>query len=72
MKTIDIDENSEQVMALLEQARKEDLVLQLVDGSQFVLSAAKKANEYEMDLSFETALSTASANFRESIAHYFG
>jgi hypothetical protein len=55
MKTIDIDENSEQVMALLEQARKEDVVLQLADGSQFVLSAAKKANEYEVEMAQEKA-----------------
>ncbi|PSB02859.1 hypothetical protein [Merismopedia glauca] len=55
MKTINIYEDSQQVIALLEQAREEDLVLQLVDGSQFVLSAAKKANEYEVEMAQEQA-----------------
>jgi hypothetical protein len=55
MKTINIHEDTPQVMALLDQARQEDVVLQLVDGSQFVLSAAKKANEYEVEMAQEQA-----------------
>lgn len=55
MKTINIYDDSPQVINLLEQARNEDLVLQLVDGSQFVLSAAKKANEYEIEMARQQA-----------------
>jgi hypothetical protein len=53
MKTIDIQNKSSEIMTLLEQARHEDLVLQLFDGSQFILSAVKKPNEYEVEMAQE-------------------
>jgi hypothetical protein len=53
MKNINIPDKSSELMSLLEQARHEDLVLQLSDGSQFILSAVKKTNEYEVEMAQE-------------------
>lgn len=39
MKTVTIAEGSTEINALLEQARDEDLVVRLADGSEFMLSA---------------------------------
>jgi PHD/YefM family antitoxin component YafN of YafNO toxin-antitoxin module len=39
MKTIDITQSSSDVADLLEQARHEDLVVRLADGSEFLLIA---------------------------------
>ncbi|MCC5621743.1 hypothetical protein [Nostoc sp. CHAB 5715] len=39
MKTITISEDSAEIRALLEQARDEDVIVRLADGSEFVLSA---------------------------------
>lgn len=38
MKTIMISENSAEIRALLEQARDQDVVVQLADGTEFILS----------------------------------
>ena len=39
MKTIDLPSNSDDVNRLLEQARHDDLVVRLADGSEFLLLA---------------------------------
>ncbi|MEH2142315.1 hypothetical protein [Nostoc sp.] len=39
MKTITISEDSAEIRALLEQARSEDVIVRLADGSEFILSA---------------------------------
>ncbi|MEH2454925.1 hypothetical protein [Nostoc sp.] len=39
MKTITISEDSTEIRALLEQARSEDVIVRLADGSKFILSA---------------------------------
>ncbi|QSJ19701.1 hypothetical protein JYQ62_13885 [Nostoc sp. UHCC 0702] len=39
MKTITISDDSAEIRALLEQARDEDIIVRLADGSEFVLSA---------------------------------
>lgn len=39
MKTITISDDSAEIRALLEQARDEDVIVRLADGSEFVLSA---------------------------------
>jgi hypothetical protein len=39
MKTITIPQNSAEMCALFEQASDEDVVVQLADGRQFILSA---------------------------------
>ncbi len=39
MKTVTITEGSEEIRALLDQARDEDLIVRLDDGSEFMLSA---------------------------------
>lgn len=39
MKTVTITEGSAEIEALLEQARDEDLILRLADGSEFMLSS---------------------------------
>jgi hypothetical protein len=39
MKTVTITGGSEEIRALLDQARDEDLIVRLEDGSEFMLSA---------------------------------
>ena len=39
MKTVTIEGGSEEIRALLEQAREEDVIVRLSDGSEFMLSA---------------------------------
>jgi len=39
MKTVTIPEGSQEIRALLDQARDEDVILRLPDGSEFMLSA---------------------------------
>jgi hypothetical protein len=39
MKTVAITEGSAEIRALLDQAREEDLIVRLDDGSEFLLSA---------------------------------
>ena len=39
MKTVTIPEGSQEIRALLEQARDEDMIVRLDDGSEFILSA---------------------------------
>ena len=39
MKTVTIEGASEEIRALLEQARDEDVIVRLSDGSEFMLSA---------------------------------
>lgn len=39
MKTITISENSTEIRTLFEQARDEDVIVRLADGSEFILCA---------------------------------
>ncbi len=39
MKTVTIPESSQEIRALLDQARDEDVIVRLSDGSEFMLSA---------------------------------
>jgi hypothetical protein len=39
VKTIDIDQNAPDVVHLLEQARNDDLIVRLADGTEFLLIA---------------------------------
>ncbi len=39
MKTVTIPEGSQEIRALLDQARDEDVIVRLSDGSEFMLSA---------------------------------
>lgn len=47
MKTITVSENSVEILALLEQARDEDVIVRLADGSEFVLSAV---DEFDIEI----------------------
>lgn len=47
MKTISISEEGQQLKALLEEARREDVVVRLADGSEFVLAAV---DEFEHEV----------------------
>jgi hypothetical protein len=39
VRTITISKNAAEISALLEQAREEDLIVKLADGTEFVISA---------------------------------
>ncbi|MFB2834610.1 hypothetical protein [Floridanema evergladense] len=47
MKNVVISEDSAEIRALLEQARDEDIIVQLTDGSKFILSAV---NDFEVEV----------------------
>ena len=45
MRTIDILSDADSLQPLLDQARREDLLLRLADGSEFYLSAVDEADQ---------------------------
>lgn len=45
MRTIDIPSDAHSLQPLLDQARREDLLLRLADGSEFYLSAVDEADQ---------------------------
>ncbi|MBE9227528.1 hypothetical protein IQ264_19040 [Phormidium sp. LEGE 05292] len=47
MKNVEISEDSAEIRALLEQARDEDIIVQLTDGSKFILSAV---DDFEVEV----------------------
>jgi hypothetical protein len=47
MKTVDLSDNSMEVNRLLDQARQEDLLVRLADGSEFILIAV---DEFDQEL----------------------
>ena len=47
MKTITISQNSAEMCALFEQANNEDIIVQLADGRQFILSAI---DEFDLEI----------------------
>lgn len=49
MKTVTITGNSAEIRALLEQARDEDLIVRLSDGSEFMLSAV---DDFDHEIAF--------------------
>lgn len=47
MKTVDVNQNSGEVISLLDQARDDDVVVRLADGSEFLLVSI---NEFDYEL----------------------
>jgi hypothetical protein len=47
MKTIDLPTVSKEIAGLLEQARQDDLVVRLADGSEFILAAVE---DFDLEL----------------------